>query len=453
MNPTQLDNLQDELTRLIGPERLVYAPGYDERGDQADEELIQDAIQAAESAEVVVVCAGLTDYYEVEGLDREHMQLPPAHDTLIQRLSQAHSKVVVVLSNGSPVEMPWVNDVSAILEGHLGGQAGAGGIANILLGRVNPSGKLAETYPHKLEDNPSHHYFPMGPTVVEYRESIYVGYRYYDTVEQDVLFPFGHGLSYTSFEYRDLTLSSSQINETDTLTVSFHVKNIGDIAGKEIVQVYVRAGNSRVFRPDKELKGFTKVYLEPGEVKEITIELDPRAFSYFHTVEEDWVVEPGPYEILIGASSRDIRLNTSLEVSAPQPSPIEEPAVYSGFPKGAPVSQADFAALLGEPIPENRQPTKGEYTFNTPVGDMRGSFIGRQLYNFMENQMAKMIEGQEGTPTAYLMQAMVQEMPLRSIMMMGDGPFNREVLNSLLDMVNGHFFRGLFSFIGTAIRK
>lgn len=453
MNPTQLDNLYEELARLVGSENLVYAPGYDERGDQADEELIQEAIQTAESADVVVICAGLTDYYEVEGLDREHMRLPPAHDALIQRLSRAHSRVAVVLSNGSPVEMPWVNDVSAILEGHLGGQAGAGGIADILVGAVNPSGKLAETFPRKLEDNPSHHYFPMGPTIVEYRESIYVGYRYYDTVEQDVLFPFGHGLSYTSFKYRDLQTSSSNINESDTLTLSFQVKNTGDIAGKEVVQVYVRAANSRVFRADKELKGFTKVYLEPGEEKGISIELDKRAFSFYHTGEEDWVVEPGTYEILVGASSRDIRLKGSLEVSAQQPSPIEQPAVYSTFPKGSPVSQPDFAALIGEPIPENRKPVKGAYTLNTPVGDMRGSFIARQLYNFMESQMAKMIEGQEGTPTAYLMQAMVQEMPLRSIMMMGNGPFNREMLNALLDMVNGHFFKGLFSFIGAAIRK
>jgi beta-glucosidase len=181
--------------------------------------------------------------------------------------------------------------------------------------------------------------------------------------------------------------------------------------------------------------------------------LNSRAFSYYHTGEKDWVVEPGQYEILVGASSRDIRLKTSLEVSGPQPSAIEGPEAYKKFPKGSPVSRSDFAALVGAPIPENREPVKGEYTLNTPVGDMRESFIGRLLYNFMQSQMAKMIDGQEGTPTAYLMQAMAEEMPLRSMMMMGDGPFNREMLNDLLDMINGHFFRGLVSFIGAAIRK
>ena len=204
MNPTQLDNLHDELTKLIGAENLEYAPGYTERGDHPDEALIQEAVEAAQSADVVVICAGLTDYHEVEGLDREHMKMPAGHDALIQRLTQVHEKIIVVLSNGSPVEMPWVDDVCAILEGYLGGQAGAGAIAEILVGCVNPSGKLAETFPVKLEDNPSYHYFPIGPSIVEYRESIYVGYRYYDTVQQDVLFPFGHGLSYTTFEYRDL---------------------------------------------------------------------------------------------------------------------------------------------------------------------------------------------------------------------------------------------------------
>ena len=207
MNPTQLDNLHDEIVKLVGDENLTYAPGYTEKGDQADDALIQEAIDIAKDADVVLICAGLTDLYETEGLDRDHMKMPAGHDALIEAVAAAHSKVVVVLSNGSPVEMPWVNGVSGILEGYLGGQAGAGGVADILFGKVNPSGKLAETFPIKLEDNPSHHYFPGGPVTVEYRESIYVGYRYYDTVEQGVLFPFGYGLSYTTFEYSDLQLS------------------------------------------------------------------------------------------------------------------------------------------------------------------------------------------------------------------------------------------------------
>lgn len=457
MNPTQLDNLHDELARLVGADNLVYAAGYDERGDQPVGTLIDEAIAAAQSAEVVVVCAGLTDYYEVEGLDRQHMKLPPGHDALIEKLSQVHEKVIVVLSNGSPVEMPWVNDVAAILESYLGGQAGAGAIADILVGKINPSGKLAETFPIRLEDNPSHQYFPMGPGTVEYRESIFVGYRYYDTVGQDVLYPFGHGLSYTSFEYADLQLSHTKISGREPLSVSLKLKNSGAVAGKEIVQVYLRKEGSQVFRPEKELKGFTKVSLQPAEKREIVIELNQRAFSYFDTRLDEWRVEPGVYEILVGASSRDIRLQTSLEVPASQPADADVGREYNGayfnFPRGAPIRQDDFAALLGKPIPENKIPAKGDYTLNTPVGDMRGSFIGRQLYRFMEGQIGKMIDGQDGTPTAYLMQAMVREMPLRSMMMMGEGPFNRQMLEALLIMINGHFFKGLFAFVGAAFRK
>jgi beta-glucosidase len=457
INPTQLDNLHDELTKLVGAENIEYAPGYTGRGDQPDETLIQGAIEAAEATEVVIISAGLTDYDEVEGLDREHMKMPPGHDALIEKLARVHEKVVIVLSNGSPVEMPWVNDVSAILEGYLGGQAGAGAIADILVGKVNPSGKLAETFPLKLEDNPSHHYFPMGPSTVEYRESIYVGYRYYDTVNQDVLYPFGHGLSYTTFEYRDLKLSHSKITERDSLTVNLKVKNTGTVAGKEVVQVYVQAVESVVFRPEKELKGFSKVALQPGEEREVSIELNQRAFSYFNTQIDDWDVELGTYEILVGASSRDIRQKASLEVASTQAAVLqsdrEQLAAYYNFPKGTPVIRDDFATLLGKPIPENQVPVKGEYTLNTPIGDMSASFIGRQLYSFMEGQINKMIAGQEGTPTAFLMEAMVREMPLRTMLMMGDGPLNREMLNALLTMINGNNFKGLFAFIKAVIQK
>ncbi len=189
MNPTRLDNLYDEMVKLVGDENLAYAPGYSEKGDQADEVLIHEALEVAKSADVVVICAGLTDLHEIEGLDREHMKMPSEHDALIQRIAAIHPNVVVVLSNGSPLEMPWVNVVPGILEGYLGGQAGAGAIADILFGKVNPSGKLAETFPIKLEDNPSYHYFPSGPSTVEYRESIYIGYRYYEFGQAGCTFP------------------------------------------------------------------------------------------------------------------------------------------------------------------------------------------------------------------------------------------------------------------------
>jgi beta-glucosidase len=445
MNPTRLDNLYDELVKLIGEADLTYAPGYTEKGDAPDESLIQEALALASKADVVVICAGLTDMYEVEGVDRAHMRLPAGHDALIQRLAAAHKKVVVVLSNGSPVEMPWVNDVPAILEGYLGGQAGAGALADILTGRVNPSGKLAETFPQKMEDVPAHPY-PGGPSAVEYRESLYVGYRYYDTAKVDVLFPFGHGLSYTAFAYRDLKLTQSG----ETVIASFKVKNTGALAGMETTQLYVRDLQSTAFRPDKELKGFAKLELGPGEETEVTFTLDPRAFAYYDTGSRDWVVEAGDFEILIGASSRDIRLASTLRLSAGQgavsPTDREKLAAYYHPSRDGRFTQAEFEALLGHPVPPNVRTPKGSNTLNTPISEMSGSFVGKQLHKMMKDQIGKMVKDKEDTPTGVLLLSMVEEMPLRNMLMMA-GPLNRPKLEALLLIVNGHLLKGALAFI------
>ena len=444
INPTRLDNLHDELIRLVGAERVTYAAGYTEKGEAADEALIQEALAVAGQADVVVICAGLTDMYEVEGLDRDHMHMPPGHDALIQRVAAAHEKVVVVLSNGAPVEMPWCDAVPAILEGYLGGQAGAGALADILTGRVNPSGTLAETFPRSLSDVPAQPY-PGGPVTVEYCESLYVGYRYYDTAQQPVLFPFGHGLSYTTFAYRDLTVEA----KGDSVTVTFWVRNTGDRAGQEIAQVYVRDVAASHFRPDKELKGFDKIALQPGEEKTVTLELDRRAFAFYDAGRKEWVLETGDFEILVGASSRDVRLAATVSLTSEQrPAPYADSAALAPYfsPIRAPFSRDAFAALYGRPLPENTPPQKGQYTLNTPISEMQGSFVGRQLFHMMQDQIRKMMVGQEGTPTGAMMMSMVQEMPLRSMLMMG-GAFNREKLEALLAMINGHFFSGLWAFL------
>lgn len=444
INPTRLDNLHDELIRLVGAERVTYAAGYTEKGEAADEALIQEALAAARQADVVVICAGLTDMYEVEGLDRDHMHLPPGHDALIQRVAAAHEKVVVVLSNGAPVEMPWCDAVPAILEGYLGGQAGAGALADILTGRVNPSGKLAETFPRSLSDVPAQPY-PGGPVTVEYCESLYVGYRYYDAAQQPVLFPFGHGLSYTTFAYRDLTVEAG----ADSVTVTFRVRNTGDRAGQEIAQVYVRDVAASHFRPDKGLQGFDKIALQPGEEKTVTLELDRRAFAFYDAGRKEWVLETGDFEILVGASSRDVRLAATVSLTSDQrPAPYADSAALAPYfsPIRAPFSRDAFAALYGRPLPENTPPQKGQYTLNTPISEMQGSFVGRQLFHMMQDQIRKMMVGQEDTPTGAMMMSMVQEMPLRSMLMMG-GALNREKLEALLAMINGHFFSGLWAFL------
>ncbi len=451
MNPTRLDNIHDELAKLVGESNLTYAPGYTEKGDAADEDLINEALETARKADVVVICAGLTEMYEVEGIDRTHMDLPAGHSALIRRLAPVHNKIIVVLINGSPVEMPWVNDVPAILEGYLGGQAGAGAIADILTGKVNPSGKLAETFPLTLKDHPVQPY-PGGPTTVEYRESIYVGYRYFDTAKVAVLFPFGHGMSYTTFAYRELSL----IQNGEIVTATLKVKNTGAVAGKETVQLYVRDLQSTVFRPDKELKAFAKVELQPGEEKEISLTLGRRAFAFYDAVSRGWVVEAGDFEILVGASSRDIRLTSVLKTvaahGAASPADREKLAAYYNLSPDRRFSLADFEALLGRPVPVNTVAKKGSFTINTPIGEMSGSFIGRQLYKMLNDQIGKMIKGQEDTIMGALMRAMVQEMPLRSMLMMG-GSLDRSRLEALLLMLNGRFFKGLFALLKSGRAK
>ena len=447
-NPTLVDNLYDELVKRIGEANVFYAPGYAEKDNAPiDDALLQEAVEVARKADRVVVLVGT---HEAEGGDHQDMKLPPAHTALIQKLAAAHTNIVVLLSNGAPVEMPWANTVPAILEGYLGGQAGAGAQADILLGKVNPSGKLGESFPIKLEDNPSYHYFPGGPTTVEYRESIYVGYRYYDTARQDVLFPFGHGLSYTHFKYRDLKID--QTADGETVSVTLTVKNAGEVAGKEIVQLYVRDVASTVFRPDKELKGFAKVDLQPGEKVEVVIELNRRAFAFYDTTCKDWVIEAGDFEILVGASSRDIRLASTVHIASTQaatpPADREKLAAYYSLSKDTPISRTAFEVLYGQPLPENQQPQKGNYTLNTPIGDMSGSFIGRLLFRLMNRQVHKMFKStDDDNPLMAMIESMLKEMPLRSLAMMSNGALKRGTLNALLFMINGRYFKGVAALV------
>ncbi|MCB8929166.1 MAG: glycoside hydrolase family 3 C-terminal domain-containing protein [Ardenticatenaceae bacterium] len=447
MTPTRLDDLYDELSKLIGADKLTYAPGYSVTGDTADETLIREALDIAQGADVVVICAGLTDMYEIEALDRQHMKLPAGHDALIQRLAAAQQNVVVVLSNGAPVEMPWVNDVPAILEGYLGGQAGAGAIADILTGRVNPSGKLAETFPIRLADTPAQP-FPSGPMTVEYRESLYVGYRYYDTADVEVLFPFGHGLSYAEFAYHDLVVTYTDIGAV----ITFKVKNVGTVVGKEVAQLYVRDVEATVFRPDKELKAFAKVELQPGEETEVTLTLDRRAFAFYDVPSRDWVVEAGDFEILVGASSRDIRLAALLPLAAQgDTSPVnkEKLAAYYNLSAETQFSQADFAALLGKPLPPNLRPRKGTYSLTTPIGDLLDSFMGRQLYNVAKREAAKTIQDGGDPIVAKIVETSINEAPIRSF---GEVLSATQVEGMLL-LLNGRYFKGILKLIRSAFAK
>lgn len=304
---------------------VVYAQGFNDNEDVIDETLEREAIKLAGESEVVVIFAGLPDAFESEGFDRKHMRMPNCQLHLIEEITKVSSKVVVVLHNGSPIEMPWANKVSGILESYLGGEAVGIAQYDILYGNTNPSGRLAETFPIKLEDNPSFLTgFGEGDSV-DYSEGIYVGYRYYDKKKMDVLFPFGYGLSYTAFEYSNLTVDKTVIDDTDSVKVSVDVKNTGDREGKEVVQLYVACRDSKILRAVRELKNFDKVSLMPGESKTVSFVLSKRDFAYYEPELSDWYVESGEYDILIGKSSRDIVLEKTITVN----STVKLPFVYT----------------------------------------------------------------------------------------------------------------------------
>lgn len=292
---------------------VLYAKGFDDAEDKVDEALIQEAVEVARSADKAVLFLGLPDSFESEGYDRKHMRLPECQNELVRKVAEVQSEIVVVLHNGSPVEMPWIGSVKGVLEAYLGGEGVGAAEAKILYGEVNPSGKLPETFPIKLEDNPSYLFFGGEDGKVEYREGVFVGYRYYDSKHQDVLFPFAHGLSYTAFSYSGLTLDKSSMTDRDTLTVSLDVTNIGKVSGKEVVQLYVgRPMDSKVIRPVKELRAFEKVELQPGETKKVSFVLAKRAFSYWNEELNDFMAPSGVYQLLAGSSSRDIRLKAEV---------------------------------------------------------------------------------------------------------------------------------------------
>lgn len=304
---------------------ITYAQGYEDTQDVTDEKLLEEAVQTAAKAKVAVIFAGLPDSFESEGYDRSHMRMPDCQNELIAKVAAVQPNTIVVLHNGSPVEMPWVDQVKGIVEAYLGGQAVGGAVCDILFGKVNPSAKLPESFPKKLEDNPSYLSYIGEGDMVEYREGIFVGYRYYDKKKMDVLFPFGYGLSYTTFAYSNLRLDKKEMKDTDTVTVSVDVTNTGDRTGKEIVQLYVADRESTVIRPEKELRDFAKVELAPDETKTVSFTLGKRAFAYYNTTIHDWHVETGDFDILIGKSSRDIVLSESVKVE----STVKIPFVYT----------------------------------------------------------------------------------------------------------------------------
>lgn len=323
VKPTKLDNVLQILKAEYGKEiKVSYSPGYSLK-DDLDFSKIDDAVNEAGKADLALVFAGLPLQYESEGIDRKHISMPESHNKLISAIAAKQPNTVVILTNGSAVSMPWINDVEGVLETWLGGQAGAGAAVDILFGKTNPSGKLSETFPVRLEDTPAYFNFTGEDGNANYGERMFVGYRYYDARKIEPLFPFGYGLSYTSFEYSEMKVSSKNIKDTDILTVSLKVKNTGSVSGKEVVQIYVSDSKSSLIRPEKELKKFAKVELKAGETKEVKFELNARDFSYFDARHHMWIAESGEFIIQAAASSRDIRLSEKINLQSTQSVPLD----------------------------------------------------------------------------------------------------------------------------------
>lgn len=298
-------------------ENVSYAQGYQADVMEPDDKLISEAVELAKKVDKAVLFVGLPDIYESESYDRDHMRLPEGQTKLIEEVLKVQSNVVIVLHNGSPVEMPWVDDIKGILEVYLAGDATGEATVDTLYGKVNPSGKLAETFPIKLEDTPAYLNFPGDGNTVNYAEGIFVGYRYYDKKQMDVLFPFGYGLSYTKFRYDSIRLSAKNIDDHTSLVVEVDVTNVGSRAGKEVVQLYVQDNtNGSVVRPVKELKGFEKISLDVNETKTVKFTLDRRSFAWFLVRNNDWFVNSGEYKILVGSSSRDIKLSDTVNYAS-----------------------------------------------------------------------------------------------------------------------------------------
>jgi beta-glucosidase len=319
INSFKVSNALEYVTPMS---EVVYERGFPADKDERNEELFSQAIKTASNVDVAVIFAGLPDSFESEGYDRTHMKLPNCQNELIEAICQVQPNTIVVLHNGSPIEMPWIDKVSAILEMYLGGQGVGEATVNLLFGLVNPSGKLPETFPLKLVDNPTSLTFPGDGQNVDYKEGIYVGYRYYDKKEMDVLFPFGYGLSYTTFSYSNLRIEKKEITDKETVKVYVDITNTGEIRGKEIVQLYVSDETHVIDRPLRELKGFEKVELMPKETKTVEFILDKRSFAWYHVGISDWYLGSGKYKIGIGTSSREIKLVEEIIVNSTRKLPF-----------------------------------------------------------------------------------------------------------------------------------
>jgi beta-glucosidase len=436
VNPTILDHTLDCFEES-GITSIGFEQGF-ERYGKKNLKKIERACELSKKADVVLLYIGLDEVTEAEGQDRQSMRIPENQIDLLNALYEVNPNIVAILSCGSAVEMPWIHKVKGLLHGYLGGQAGARSILRVLSGDVNPSGKLAETYPLHYEDTPSYQHFPGKEVSVEYREGIYIGYRYYDTAGVNVMFPFGFGLSYTSFDYSDIQVSKEG--------VTFKLTNSGRVAGMEIAQLYIGCQSKDIFRPKKELKGFTKIFINAGETKTVTIPFDDKTFRYFNVKTNQWEIEEAEYEIMIGASSADIRIMETFFVEGTgAPLPYEKnmlPTYYSG--KVNNVNVEEFEHLIERKVPDSKWDRTQPLGYNDTIAQCqyaKGFIAKLGYYGLVFTYWFLRKIGKRSTANLIMMS--FYHMPFRGIARMTGGIVNMPMLDGILMMVNGHFFKGL----------
>ncbi|MBQ5986167.1 MAG: glycoside hydrolase family 3 C-terminal domain-containing protein [Clostridia bacterium] len=434
VNCTKLDHTMDVI-KSFDLNVVGFEAGYPRHG-ATNPEMQQKAVELAKKADTVLLYLGLDEISESEGLDRSTLSLPKCQIELLDAVAAANPNIVVVMSAGSSVEMPWIDKVKGLVHGYLCGQAGASAVLKVLLGEVNPSGKLSESYPIKYEDCSTSTYFPAKERSVEYREGLYVGYRYYDSANVPVLFPFGFGLSYTTFAYSDI--------EADDQKVTFTLTNTGDRDGAEVAELYVHAVNPTVYRPNKELKGFKKVFLKAGESKKVTIELDDKAFRYWNSKTNRFEIDGGAYDLLVGASVEDIKLKATVNVKGTNAKKCEDKAklksYYTANIKN--VTDAEFTELLGHSIPDGKW--AGKIEANDAIAQMyyAKSLKARLIWKVMTKMLDASIA--KGEPDLNI--TFTYNMPFRAIGKMAGGLVSQEMCDGILDIVNGHgiaFCKGL----------
>ena len=440
VNPTLLD-LPLDCLKASGLDIAGYAAGFRRQGGK-DIGLLQEAVELACQAEVVLLYLGLDELAESEGLDRADMALRSNQVELLYAVSKVNPNMVVVLSGGAPVETPWLDCCKALIHGYLGGQAGAGAMADALTGQLNPSGKLAESWPLTYADVPCSDSFPAPERTAEYREGPFVGYRYYDKAGVDVRFPFGYGLSYTTFSYSNLQIFRHQI--------VFTVTNTGDYPGAEIAQLYIGKRDSDLFRPLRELKGFARVFLQPGQSSSVTIPLDEKAFRFFDHSTGTWAVEQGEYQLFVGGSSAWLPLNGTISIEGISAVGLYDrddlACYYTGQIKQA--SDVAFQSLLGRPIPENRWDRTKPLELNDTFAQLQYArgWVGRLVYRITKQQVEKSMAS--GSPD--LNALFRYNMPIRAIAKMTGGTVTMRMTDALLEIFNGRFFRGTGHLISSA---